>query len=398
MADDELKTPLKARARTTGRIAPKVDGVVLLALVAAGALAVAGVWALFVNDPLGGEPIATASIERRAPERPAGASQAPNGDGHGKADAHEPEPASRDGIPIVRAGEPVPKTGPVIIRVPGAEDASPAKRPAAGNHVPGEVDVAMLEDSRYGKLPRIAADGRRPLDVYGRGGEAPRPRVALIVAGLGVSRDATLTTIKALPAEFALAFAPYGGDVADLVAAARKDGHETLIQAPMEPFAYPSNDPGPQTLLAGLPPPANLERLRWTLGRASGYVGVAPLGGGRFLQADEALAPVFTELARRGLMFVGQAGRETKFGSIAERSGLPYGVVGPAIDATPDAAAIDAALADLERQAKAEGMAIGWASASPLTLKRLDAWRSGLAARGVALAPVTSALKPQGPS
>ena len=30
---------------------------------------------------------------------------------------------------------------------------------------------------------------------------------------------------------------------------ARSEGHELFLQAPMEPFDYPDNDPGPQTLL-----------------------------------------------------------------------------------------------------------------------------------------------------
>jgi polysaccharide deacetylase 2 family uncharacterized protein YibQ len=31
---------------------------------------------------------------------------------------------------------------------------------------------------------------------------------------------------------------------------AREDGHEVMLQVPMEPFDYPDNDPGPHTLTA----------------------------------------------------------------------------------------------------------------------------------------------------
>ena len=34
-----------------------------------------------------------------------------------------------------------------------------------------------------------------------------------------------------------------------MVARAREAGHEVLLEVPMEPFDYPDNDPGPQTLL-----------------------------------------------------------------------------------------------------------------------------------------------------
>lgn len=403
MKHDELQKPLKARLDARRRT-PRLDGVALLALVVGGAIAVVGLWALLVKDPLGGEPVATASIERRAPERPAApAVPAPTvPDAHRAAveQGDAPKPMSRDGVPVVRPGEPMPKAGPVIIRVPGADDDQPARvaAPPAGSD-PGEIQTAMLEDSRYGKLPRIAADGRRPLDVYGRrAAAAAGPRIALVVGGLGIGKEATAAALKSLPKEVAFAFSPYAADVGEMMAEARKGGHEVLLQAPMEPFAYPQNDPGPQTLLTSLPAAANLERLRWALGRSTGYVGVAPLAGARFLQADDALAPVFTELARRGLMFVAPAARETRFGEVAERSGLPAAAPAMIVDQTPDGAAIDAALADLERAAKANGVAVGWAGSSPLTLKRIEAWRAGLAARGVTLSPVTAALKPQGPS
>jgi polysaccharide deacetylase 2 family uncharacterized protein YibQ len=390
VTQDDLEKPMRGRnGPPARRRAPRLGGVALLALASCGALGVVAAWALFVTDPLGGEPVATAAIERRMAARPL-AEAAP------QAKAQDDAPKSRDGVPIVRPGDPMPKSGPVIIRVPGA-DAAPAAR-AAGPKGSAGVETAMLEDTRQGALPRIAADGRRPLDVYARPVDAKGPRVALVVAGLGIGSEATARALAALPEDVTLAFSPYGTDVATFVAQARKDGHEVLIQTPMEPFAYPTDDPGPQTLLTGLPPAANLERLRWALGRASGYVGVAPLSGAKFLQSEDALAPVFTELSRRGLMFLGQAASESRFGAVAERSALPHASAGAPIDATPDAAAIDAALADLERGAKASGAVVGWAGSSPLTLKRIEVWREGLKARGVTLVPVTAALKPQGPS
>lgn len=394
MAQDDLERPLTARGPRKAGGAPRFDGVAILACAVGAVLAATGLWALLVHDPLGGEPVVTAAIERRAPPRPAGASEAAP---KPVQQAERPEIA-HDGIPVVRPGDAMPKSGPVIISIPGADDAPSGVGAAAK---PGEVQTAMLEDSRYGPLPRIAGDGRRPLDAYAR----PRPaaaagaRVALIVAGLGVGREATLAAVKALPGEVSFAFSPYGDGVGELVQKSRADGHEILIQTPMEPYSYPTNDPGPQTMLTSLPASANLERLRWALGRAQGYVGVAPLGGGRFLETDAALAPVFTELARRGLMFVGQSGGQSRFAAVADRAGLPHARPAAQIDATPDAAAIDAALGDLERDAKAGGgVAVGWASASPLTLKRIEAWRAGLASRGVALVPVSAAGGPQGPS
>lgn len=395
MTHDDLEKPMGRKAALAARFArPRLDAVSAIAGVA-GLILLAGViWAVVVTDPFGGEPVATAAIERQLPARPV--ETAARNDGVQV--AHDAAPPSRNGVPIVRPGDPMPKAGPVIISIPDAAGVASVAAPGAA---PGAVDKALLEDSRYGALPRIAADGRRPLDIYARPAAKPAEgvaRVALVVGGLGVSRDATMEALRVLPPEVSMAFSPYASDISDLVAKAREGGRETLIQAPMEPFDYPSNDPGPQTLLLNLPPSANLERLRWVLGRASGYVGVAPLAGARFIETGDAVQPIFAELARRGLMFVGSAGRSDPSGPAAERASLPYAKATVAVDASPDAYSIDAALARLENEARSGGVSVGWASASPTTLKRIETWRAGLAARGVTLVPVTAALGSQGKS
>ncbi|MFD1704537.1 divergent polysaccharide deacetylase family protein [Methylopila henanensis] len=407
MTHDDIESPMTPRAagRAARRSGVFPDPVTIAAVVVGSVLLFVGGWILFVDDPMGGEPSAVASIERRVP-RTAAASAEPK-----PGPESAPSPIMRDGVPVIRPGDAMPKKGPVIIAVPGANDgpagasaSGGAARSGSGRSGPGAVDKALLEDSRYGALPRIAPDGRRPLDLYARpaasaaGGGA---RVALLVTGLGVSRDATDEALRALPPEVSAAFLPYAGDVAEQIGRARQDGREVFVQAPMEPFDFPANDPGPQTLLTSLPASANLERLRWSLGRAAGYVGVTPLAGGRFLENADALQPMFAELARRGLMFVGAGGRGDRSEAAAAQAGLPHAGGGAiAIDRAPDAAAIDAALARLENEAKAKPgvVSVGQLGASPLTLKRIAAWREGLAARGVTLVPVSAAAGAQGPS
>ena len=70
---------------------------------------------------------------------------------------------------------------------------------------------------------------------------------------------------------------------------ARGEGHEILLQVPMEPFDYPDNDPGPQTLLSSLSGEQNVDRMQWLMSRFQGYVGVTNHMGARFT-ASEAVA------------------------------------------------------------------------------------------------------------
>ena len=75
------------------------------------------------------------------------------------------------------------------------------------------------------------------------------PRIAIVIEGLGIGANSTAEALAKLPAAVTFAFSPYGTDLERWVARARGEGHEVLLQVGMEPFDYPDNDPGPQTLL-----------------------------------------------------------------------------------------------------------------------------------------------------
>ena len=98
-----------------------------------------------------------------------------------------------------------------------------------------------------------------------------------------------------------LAFTPYGADPPSSSSARAAQGHEVLLQIPMEPFDYPDNDPGPQTLLTSANAEQNLDRLHWHLSRFQGYAGIANFMGARFVATDAAMQPVIREAAKRGL-------------------------------------------------------------------------------------------------
>src|SRR5262249_17941001 len=131
-----------------------------------------------------------------------------------------------------------------------AKDGSePASVPRAG------IDQRLLEKSRYGMIPMMA-DGLKPFTVYAaeadRAKAAKMPVVAVVVAGLGVGAAKTVDAIMKLPSAVTLAFTPYGADPTKLAERARAQRPQILLQEPMEPFDYPGNDPGPQTLISSL--------------------------------------------------------------------------------------------------------------------------------------------------
>ena len=77
-------------------------------------------------------------------------------------------------------------------------------------------------------------------------------------------------------------------------------GHEVMLQLPMEPLDARGN-PGPQTLTTDARAAENLARLRWSLSRFTGYVGVVNYLGAKLTGDESALVPLVREISARGL-------------------------------------------------------------------------------------------------
>lgn len=347
---------------------------------------VLGVWLAFVRDPNSGEPSTVVKINRsktgipRADVAVAEPNKPANGDGAEMGAA--PVGGGATNAEGDKAGDSVPR------RVPEAVEGQPLST------VPIQ---RVSEKTRWGVLPRIASDGSRPFDVYAR--PVPRrpqavPRVALIVGGLGISQTSTQEALRVLGPDVTLAFAPYGASLDRWVQRARSDGHELLLQIPMEPFDYPDNDPGPQTLLTSATPEANGERLMTLLGRLTNYVGVVNYMGAKFTADDRALGGVVKELGGRGLMYVddGSSSRSIAEG-VTKTNHMPFAHGDVVIDAVATDEAITAKLAQLEQVARTKGSAVGTATALPITLKRLEGWVKSLDGRGLVLVPVSAVAR-----
>jgi polysaccharide deacetylase 2 family uncharacterized protein YibQ len=404
MSADDLTAPLGQELKKRRRKLPITTSQAL-----AGALAlffgVFVLWAAFGDNPFGGEPIAVVPID------PHPATAAKTADGKTIPEVVPGSPGRYDGPaptqqPVAQAVAPPPaagtrtitiidgKTGErqeVVIPAPTGDEATPPS---------GPLDQKFVELTPGGPIPKVAADGVRPADAFAQPvkaipGKPDAPRIAIIVGGLGVSESATAQAIANLPGAVTLGFMPYGGDVAALAARARAQGHEVLLQLPMEPFDYPDNDPGPQTLLTSLTAQQNTDRLYWLMSRFQGYVGMANAMGARFTASEQSFGPVLREAAKRGLIFVDDGSNPRSLaGQIAGANNLPFAKADVAIDAVPTPAEIDRALGRLEMAARERNIAVGMASALPVSIDHIAKWSKALAGRGLLLVPITAvALK-----
>ncbi|MEH2524238.1 MULTISPECIES: divergent polysaccharide deacetylase family protein [unclassified Bradyrhizobium] len=345
--------------------------------------------ALFTDNPLGGEPVARIALRKPADEKhPAPASSHPEQ----AAKSTQPAPTGDNKTVTIIDGS-SGKRQDVVIGGDAADKAGAESAPAMAM---AGIDQRLLEKSRYGMIP-VVADGLKPFTVYAADADrtkaAKMPVVAVVVGGLGVGAAKTADAIMKLPPAVTLAFTPYGADPAKLTERARAQRHEILLQIPMEPFDYPDNDPGPQTLLTTLTPEQNIDRLYWHLSRFQGYAGIANFMGARFTATDTVMQPVIREAAKRGLGYLddGSSPRSTA-PSLTTAQSMPFAKADFTIDAVPTSAEIDRTLLKLETLAKERGLAVGVASALPISIERLAAWIKTLDSRGIMLVPLTTAM------
>jgi uncharacterized protein len=427
MAADDLSAPLGQETKR-GR---GLSAAIIASLPQAVAIALAAflggfvLWVVIADNPFGGEPMAVVRISPQTPPRVVGgpAAREPAAPGPNEAAAAATGPIRYDGpaeggsilsVPAApSAADAAPNAGntrtvTIIdgktgtrqeIVIPGTpEPSGPSETPAAAEAVPN--DQKLFETTAQGPIPKIAANGMRPAEAYAQPvkpvpGKPDAPRVALVVGGLGVGAGITNDAISKLPDAVTLAFMPYSYDVVHLAGRARRAGHEILLQAPMEPFNYPDNDSGPQTLLTTLSPEQNLERLYWLMSRFQGYVGITGAMGARFTASERAFAPILQETAKRGLIFVDDGANPRSVAArIAGGSNLPFAKADMVVDAVPTPAEIDHALGRLEMAAREHGFAVGMASALPVSIERIAKWAKAAESRGLQLVPITAvALK-----
>ncbi len=283
----------------------------------------------------------------------------------------------------VQPAAPAPVATPAPAPAPAPAPQQQAARPAA----PPSLAPLPPRDVEAPTWVRFA----RPFDP-----EEKRPRIAIVLTDLGKSQAASNAAIQNLGGAITLAFSPYADNLTQWVALARAAGHEVLLNVPMEPADFPATDPGPQTLLTTLSARQNLERLDGLLGRAQGYVGIATAAGSRFTTSADAMRPVVDRMFQRGLLLLDSRTAQNSLAArVADDVGVPRVYADRIIDTEASRPAIDRALADLERIARQNGVAVGIGQPFPVTFERLINWLALVENRGFVIAPVSAVVNRQ---
>jgi len=391
----DLRKPLMGRKRKQSvGFVRRFSVLTLLAVLAGG-----GVAGLSLYTALSPGNLAKSSTAPDVALGPAGAQQdqaaSPNGDSavdlqSGRSGANVQRNTMSDGN-VVSVFSPKDRTDNAPVLMTGqtvGQDPRVAMRP----------NDELLEESSFGRLPIISADGLKPMDQYARPWSGARgTRIAIVVGGLGLSQTGTQKAIKELPPEVTLGFAATGNSLQRWMQEGRREGHEVLLQIPFEPFGYPGTDPGPDTLLVSDPAKINLERLHRSMAKITNYTGVMNYLGARFMADDKALEPVLRDVGQRGLLFLDDgSSAQSRTGIIAKAVSTPIGFADLQLDDQVNDAAILRKLDDLERIARRNGSAIGVASAFDESVAAISKWSVEAAARGIEIVGVSALVSQDG--
>jgi polysaccharide deacetylase 2 family uncharacterized protein YibQ len=375
MPRDELRQPLRKRSLFERLWAKRPSALAAASLIAIAAFGSGFYWLSRIPHPLAGEPviavaippleeIQTSSTEPAASEEQAEAEAPPE-------EQAEAEPAGDQQAVIVISGRRSLRKAPVS---------------------------TVLEVTSIGQLPRVRG-GTKPSDVYARSTplsilQSDQPKIAILLGGMGLNAKLTERATKELPGEITFAFAPYGEKLQDQVDEARDQGHEVMLQVPMEPVGYPGTNPGPRTLLVDAKPDDNRNMLHWHMSRFTGYTGIVNYMGGRFLLEPKAAKPVLDEMKKRGLYYLEDATVSlTASSGIAKSNGLKVQRSQIVIDADPAPESIAQALKQLESEARANGMAVATGSGLAVTIDAVAEWARSAQERGILLVPISAAYK-----
>ncbi len=278
---------------------------------------------------------------------------------------------------------------------PAADTPSPALPKVVSAALPPAPIAGLTRQGRFGPVPKSGA--RSALTEYKRPFRAKSNRepVSLIIGGLGLNRILTQRAIDELPPDVTLSFAAHATGLQRWVDAARRAGHEVLIEIPLESTNFNPLEPGAdRALRLEATAQENARNLDWLLSRSQGYFGVTNFNGDAFLTRTDVAAPFMDALAATGLGFITDGDFETPtLGALAISVNQPFKAGHGLIDPSPVEPVIQARLTELAGAAKSGGHPVGVGYAYAETLQEAQAWIASLDGQGLQLTPASAALK-----
>lgn len=253
----------------------------------------------------------------------------------------------------------------------------------------------ISQTSPYGRIPSVAADGRRALTSYARPGQlSPGQKgIAIIIGGLGLDPEQTERAIRQLPPDVTLSFAAHAPELQNWIDQARAYGHEVMLEVPMQSDNNVSSSSLVRVLKTDIATGENIRALDWIMSRAQGYFALTNYNGDVFLSRSDAFMPTLLRMRDAGLGFIFDGSSQAPALAVsAESINLPFIAASHIIDESTQNDNILAALARLESAAQINQITLGVGFSYPQTLSLVDIWLRDLNTKGLTLVPASQAL------
>ncbi len=212
-----------------------------------------------------------------------------------------------------------------------------------------------------------------------------KPKVAIILSGIGISRSATEMALKT-PDAISFAVSPYSSFISRIVSGSEASGREYIAEIPVQPGNYPISNAGKLSMLKSNDLKENLKRLQVILERMPDVRMV-------FFSIDDA----FSDSLEHADSVIGAlAGMEMNMvvgspKSFSARSSLHSGMIQADVilDDKLDKQAIQNKLDELVKIAKNQGYAIAVARPYPITISEITNWLEDERSSPVKAVPVS---------
>ncbi|MFQ5876867.1 MAG: divergent polysaccharide deacetylase family protein [Acidobacteriota bacterium] len=259
---------------------------------------------------------------------------------------------------------------------PGAGDSAPA-----GGDIPAEPAVGPVPPPGVAEEPAPDADWVPVGDALAR--------VAIVIDDVGQEMGPVLE-LAAIGVPLTFAVLPHRRYSEQLAAVLHAAGHEVILHLPMEPFGYPTRDPGEGSVSGRMRAAEIARRVRWGLGQVPQAVGVSNHMGSRATADREVMRAVLGVVRSRSLYFLdSRTSPETVGFRMAVEMGIPAVERGLFLDARREEPYIESQVRSLLRRARAQGSVVAIGHPHPATVQVLRRSIGLLRSAGIHLVPAS---------
>lgn len=219
------------------------------------------------------------------------------------------------------------------------------------------------------------------------------PRLAILIDDVGYNEEVA-RRLMALGIPLSLAVLPHLPYSKRIARAALARGLEVLLHLPLEPHAFPRQDPGPGSILSSQRPEEWRALTRRALDAVPGITGVNNHMGSRLTEREDAMAVILSEVKKRGLYFIDSytTGKTVAY-RVARRIGMRTARRTVFLDNEVSEEKILVQIDLLIKKAKEGGSAIGIGHPHEATVRALEAALPRLRRSGVRLVPAGALVR-----